>query len=183
MGKRGVEWADLPDTGSGRGIYSRLSDWFIKQEGAVSSYELIAREFKTVRDSSDHSKSGSPVTEDDLSHAIAMCRIDLENRYRTTLYNVRGKGYKVTTPDELALYTAKFVKRTILHADRTYRLIEIVDRKKIPGALRVVFLDTEGRIKNLSWKGKKFLKTFVSYLKTEEQKKLEGQPHGTRKEQ
>ena len=154
-------------------IHEQLSDWFVKEgDGVVMQYEIIARQLKKFRDHSPHPKAGLEVTQEDLSRAIARVRFDLETRHKTTLYNFRGIGYKVCNPDELALYTAKFFKRTILYADRTYRLVDIVDRHRIPAALKKVFLDNEGRIKSMSLKGKHFMKLFVEYLK--EQKKLEG---------
>ena len=156
--------------------YGRLGDWLMVESGREAwntvSYEKIAKEFKRLRDLTSSSKAGRPVTEEELRKVVSETRSYLESHHKTTLYNVRGQGYKIATPEEVALYTAKFFKRTILYADRTYRLVEIVDRKYIPSALRTVFCDNEGRIKSLSLKGKKFLGTFVSYLREEEKKKL-----------
>ncbi len=160
-------------------VYTRLADWIVQDSGpagsrdVVLSYELIARRFKSLRDSSDHPKANHPVREEELRRALSYVRYELETRYKNTLYNVRGKGYKLCTPEELALYTAKFYRRTILYANRTYRLAEIVDRRYIPAALRTVFCDTEGNVKQLSIKGRKFLTMFGAYLKSNEAKELE----------
>ncbi len=160
-------------------IARELSGWLVDQkEELVLSHELIAQELKKIRGNIIPWKSGKPVTQMELSHMIQVVRMVMEKVYKTTLYNVRGVGYKVANKEEVALYTAKFFKRTILYADRTYRLLEIVDRKKIPWAIRSVFMDNEGRIKNLSLKGKKFITMFVDHLKEEDKKEaIEHEKH------
>jgi hypothetical protein len=58
-----------------------------------------------------------------------------------------------------------------MYADRTYRLVDIVDRRRIPGALSKVFGDTEGKIKNLSGKSRAFALAFMKH--SEQQRMIE----------
>lgn len=142
-------------------MIERLCDWFYKQGNDVLSYELIAKQVKSAN-------GLGQVTQEKLSGIISRCRALMESRYGTTIINVPGLGYKLADPDELALHTAKWVKRTILYADRTYRLVDITDRRKIPGAIQKVFKDNEGRIKTLSTRGRKFVSEFVAYSKVKQ---------------
>lgn len=156
-----------------KSLFSKMSRWFISQNSHMSTHEQIAKQYKVVRDAGNYAKTNFPVTQDDYSSMIAHVRMDMELHHKTTLYNVKRLGYKTCDPDELALYTAKFVKRTILYADRTDRLARIVDRRRIPGALTTVFSDSQGRIKNLSVRGKRFVNVFVGYMKDERKKQIE----------
>lgn len=148
-------------------MIDELSDWMYGQQD-VMSYDQIAKKIKVF------GKLAS-VNQEKVGHVISRCRTVMELRYKTTLINIRGLGYKVATPDETALTTAKWVKRTIMYADRTYRLVDITDRKLIPNALKKVFMDSEGRIRTLSNRGKKFIEQFVVYSK---QKQLEDKTNG-----
>jgi len=146
-------------------FYQDLTLWFTKHSPKeVISYELIAKRIKDLRGYGN-------VTLMDVGSAVSICRIEMELRHETTIVNVRGSGYKIANPDELALATAKWMKRSIMYADRTYRLVDIVDRRKIPGAIKQVFLDNEGRIKTLSKRGQQFVGTFMDYLKEETKRK------------
>lgn len=145
-------------------VHEEMSDWFNKFDTTkVITREQIARKLGETRKKINGHKQN--VTQEDVLNMVSKCRVDLELRHRTTLVNVRGYGYKLANPDELAIQTAKWVKRTILYADRTYRLVDITDRRKIPGALKKVFCDNEGRIKTLSSRGKRFVESFVDYAK------------------
>ena len=161
-------------------LYQELSDWFIKQGQDLMSYELIAKKIKAIKREKQMPDRADPITLSDVAREVSRCRADLEIRYKTTLYNIKGVGYKITSPQELAMYTAKSFRRTIMSADRTYRLVDIVDRKFIPYAFAQVFSKTEGRIKGLSKHGKKFVETFGGYLK--EQKKIESEANSNGKE-
>lgn len=153
-------------------VYADLSDWFHEQDGNLVAYELIARQYRKLLNKYQHPNATRPVMKADLDRAISRSRMELESRYKTTLFNVRGQGYKVADANELALYTAKFIKRTIFYCDRTYRLVEITDKDRIPSALQQVFSDTGGRIKTLSLRGKKYVDTLLEYLKEKERKEL-----------
>lgn len=134
-----------------------LAEWMNKQSVTVP-YVTIAKKIKEL--------SGMPtVTQEKVGNAMSRCRTVLELQHNTTIVNVRGEGYKIANPEEVALTTAKWVKRTIMYADRTYRLVDIVDRKLIPGALKRVFTDSEGNIRTLSVRGKKFVESFTQYQK------------------
>lgn len=142
-----------------------FADWLSCQDGDVLSHQLLARKFKEISRLSE-------VTQEKIGDVVSRARVFLELKHSTTLINVRGVGYKIATANELAMTTAKWVKRTIMYADRTYRLVDITDRRLIPGALKKVFESSQGNIKTLSTRGKRFVTSFVEYSKT--QKKLEG---------
>jgi len=147
-----------------------LTDWFIKQGQDVMSRELIAKQIKVIKLDYNLPDANGAILERHLPSWIANVRFDMEERYRCTLYCVNGHGYKVASPRELAVYTAKFLRRTLTHADRTMRLANIVNRKQMPGAIREVFFDQTGKVKNFRKNGAKFMVQFSEFL-TEEIKK------------
>jgi DNA-binding winged helix-turn-helix (wHTH) protein len=130
--------------------------------GDVVSHAILAKKYKSLSDE-------KVITLERLSNIISRARVFMELKHGTTIINIRGRGYKLATPDELALQTAKWVKRTIMYADRTYRLVDITDRRKIPGALKAVFEDSQGRIKTLSTRGRKFIQSFTEYSNKQRQ--------------
>jgi hypothetical protein len=136
------------------------------RERSSLTHEEIAGVIQQAR------RNGQPVLSEQIHGAVCKARSYLELNYRVTIWNLRGYGFRVATPDELAMYTARSVRRTITMADRTVRLTDIVDRKRMPQALRIVFEDNKGRIKTLGFKGKKFMSTFIDYMKQEKVKQL-----------
>lgn len=148
-----------------------LTDWFIKQGQDVMSRELIAKEIKQIRLRYGLPDANGAVRERHLPSWIARVRDDMEHRYRCTLYCVAGMGYKVASPRELAIYTARFLRRTLTHADRTMRLAEIVDRKRMPAAIREVFFDQTGKVKKFRLQGAKFMSEFSGFLQEEIKKR------------
>lgn len=156
-----------------RPAYESLAEWFYGSKVELIPHRDIALQIKQVKKKDGISEWQEPVTQEELGRYVAQCRQYLESERKCTLWNVRNVGFRVATEDELAIYTAKWVRRTITSADRTTRLTDIVDRKRMPNALRKVFLDNEGRIRNLTVRGQKFMKTFVEYLAVEKKKMLE----------
>ena len=145
-----------------QGTIEEYADWMHgSMNGDVVSHEILARKYKDM--------TGQGVTLEKLSHIMSRARVFMELKHGTMIINVRNRGYKLATPRELALCTAKWVKRTIMYADRTYRLVDITDRKLIPGALRTVFEDSQGRIKTLSTRGRKFIQSFTEYSNKQRQ--------------
>jgi len=142
-------------------LISDLTDWFLSLGKDVADKKRIASKIKSLR--TLHLRDEKHITEEHVNRMVTEVRRWLELKHRTTIVNIRNVGYKIANPDELAITTAKWVKRSIMYADRTYRLVDIVDRKKIPNAIREVFGETEGKIKTLSTRGKKFVKAFVEY--------------------
>jgi len=153
--------------------HQELSDWFLKQGGDVMSPELIAREIKRIRVDHRLPDAASNILERHLPSWISRVRFDMEGRYKCTLYCVKGHGYKVASPRELAVYTARFLRRTLTHADRTMRLADIVDRKKMPAAIREVFFDQTGKVKSFRKNGAKFMMQFSGFLAEEIKKRRE----------
>jgi len=151
-------------------LCEELVEWFYKiPTNEVVSHDVIAKAIRDYRIALDLPDKGKAITQEVVNRTVSLVRRELELSKRTTLINVKNHGYKLATPKELALTTAKWVKRTIMYADRTYRLVDIVDRKLIPGAIKQVFTDSEGRIKSLSRHGKRFVESFVVYLDRQKQ--------------
>jgi len=147
--------------------YQDLTEWFYKQPVTrVLTYEMIGREMKRLRKKGD-------VTQTDVGKAVSMCRVEMELSKGTTIINVPRQGYKLATPKELAIHAMKSGKRTMHWADRTYRALEITNRKLIPEALKKVF--PEEKIRTLSVAGKKFISNFVEYSKKERKEISHGQ--------
>jgi len=158
--------------------YQDLTDWFIKIGLDLASYEVIGKKIKSIRTEHEVEDWNSPIMQKHLPSWIALCRADMEIRYRKTLFCVTGCGYKVASPRELAIYTARFLRRTLTHADRTMRLADIVDRKRMPSAIREVFYDQMGKGKRFRSQGTKFMLEFSGFLKEEKQKELGVETNG-----
>lgn len=141
-----------------------LTEWFYKfPVKDVISYELIGQQIKKLR-------GAGGVTQYDVASAVTSCRKELELRKKTTLINIRGVGYKLATPREVALYAARSASRTIRWADRTYRVMEITDRHLLPAAIRTVF--PEKNIRTLSRAGQKFVTGLVEFTKSQQRKEI-----------
>lgn len=146
-------------------VYETLAAWFINgRSGLGVSKEVIAVKLKSIRE--EAGAAGVVIRESQVATAIAEVRRILEARHALTLYRVaaaRGESrWKVASPAELADYTAKWVKRTVLYADRTYRLVDAVKGRKcerlLQDALRETFSDTSGKIKAVSETGRRYLR-------------------------
>lgn len=151
-------------------VIDDLTEWFYKLPlKEVVVHDVIAKKIRDLRIQHRTVDRAKAITNGDVQKAVTSVRKELELSRKTTLINIKNVGYKLANADELALTTAKWVKRTVMYADRTYRLVDIVDRKRIPGALRTVFGDTEGKIKTLSGKSRAFAKAFLTYADTQKQ--------------
>jgi len=147
-------------------IYQDLTDWFYRSKpNEVFEKSVIAKKIKQIRQEWEHPKSYDDVFQRDVNSWLARVREDMEIRYRKTLRYIPKLGWKVATPHETALITAKWIKRTIMHADRTGRLFEITDRRLIPGAIRQVAEQSNGKIRAVSAIGKRYVKSFLGYSK------------------
>lgn len=145
-----------------------LAVWFLSGDTlSARSLKSVAGMIKQIRVNRQMAKSNDPVTQEELGRWIAQARQYLELHKGHTLWNIRGVGYRVATKDELAVYTARSVRRTIVMADRTTRLLDIVDRNRMPAALRSVFVDEEGKIRHVGKTGRKYLTLFAQYVKGE----------------
>ena len=152
-------------------IIEDLTEWFYKLPlKEVVAHDVVARKIRDIRIANRTKDRAKAITNGDVNRHVTMVRKELELNKHTTLVNIKNVGYKLADKNELALTTAKWVKRTVMYADRTYRLVDIVDRKRIPGALRTVFSNSQGNIKTLSHKSRAFAQAFVTYA--DEQKQI-----------
>lgn len=151
-------------------IHEEIAEFLHSSEQRVVDHHTLADMIKAT-----HKNTNGrilDVTTEKLHSVITRARRYMESKYRCTIWNIRNVGFRITTPQELALFTAQSVRRTIQMADRTIRLTHIVDRKMMPQALQFVFADSEKKIKSLGRHGKRFMRTFVDYI--DEQKKIGG---------
>lgn len=114
-----------------------------------------------------------PTTQEQVHHAISKAREYLEINYRLTIWNDRGYGFKVASPDEYAMIDSQNIRKTFTCADRTNRMAPGVDRTRVRHALRLVFADSEKRVQTLSRSGKKYLAAFINLVKEEKAKQIE----------
>lgn len=143
----------------------------------VVTVDEIAKHIRDARINLKTRDRGEAITSEEVTRMVCSCRRELELSKKTTLINVRNRGYKLATPKELALYAAQSARRTIRWADRTWRVLEICDRKLLPNAIRSVF--PEAKIRLLSRTGQKFVTNLVQY--TKQQKRItEEKTNGTR---
>jgi DNA-binding winged helix-turn-helix (wHTH) protein len=155
-------------------IVEDMVDWFYGLPTTdVVSHDLVAKKIRDARITHKTKDVGKPITNGDVNRMVTMVRKELELGKRTTIINIRNHGYKLANPKELAMTTARWVKRSVMYADRTYRLVDITDRKMIPGALREVFGDTQNKVKALSTRGKRFVNSFVVYIENQKRKEIE----------
>ena len=156
-------------------LHEAIGEYLYKYRDSneVATHKELADIIKKFRNKNGRSGNGNVVTFEELHRYVSKAREYLELEYKCTIWNLRNLGFRVATPDELAMYTARSVRRTIMIADRTVRLTNIVDRRKMPYALQVTFKDNEQRIKTLGVRGKRFMSTFIDYLKQERVKLLE----------
>jgi len=149
-------------------ITSDMIDWFLAGQYDLRETKEIGIKLKEMRVL--HLKDHGQITKEMLSRSLSDVRKWLELKHRTTLINVPSVGYKVSTKKELAIFSAKQVKRTLMHVDRTYRVVEITPRKLLPSALKEVFEKQGKTIKLVSQGGRKYMQTMIEL---KQNKKLE----------
>ena len=67
----------------------------------------------------------------------------MEKKHGKTIYCMRGKGYKIASEEEKALYFAQSCKRTLASLDRAKTLHSITDKRYLPDAIKRVFKNDE----------------------------------------
>ncbi len=148
-----------------------IGEYFIKTKHRkdLVKHAEVAAGIKEYRKA--YNMNGSPVTQEQVHHTISKARAYLEVEYRVTIWNDRGYGFKVASPDEYAMIYSQNIRKTFTCADRTNRMTPGVDRTKVRHALRLVFADSEKRVQTLSKQGKKYLAAFVQLVKDENKEK------------
>ena len=144
-------------------MYVELGDWFNDHRGDVHSHEVIATRIRLIR--RNRTGENRPVTREQLGGWLLRVRKYLEVERGVTLWNIPKVGYKVASPTECALYSMLILRKVVRLADRTYRLADIVEHKRIPDAFKKVFLEAEGGVKTLSARGRNFLLTWEKMRK------------------
>ena len=152
-------------------VYEELANWFLSNRSDVVEKGVIASRLKRLLERNDLPEMR--ILESHANYAIAKVRTILELKHSVTLYRFAHAnlcGYKVASPSEMAEYTAKWVKRTVLYADRTFRLVDAIKAQKcehlLNHELHRVFDQTSGKIKQVSTTGKRYLKVVATLSKT-----------------
>lgn len=140
-------------------LHVALTDYFLKSGGKVLTYKAISEEMKAIKKSREDVSFGS------LYDAICKVRERLEVAHGLTLWNEKGVGYKLASPKQTALFGLRLVKRMVVLAGRTERIVPIIDRKYVPEAFEEVFGKAEGQLKQLHTNGKRFLKVWADNRK------------------
>lgn len=142
--------------------YTELASWMLKFKDAPATYQQIALKIRDVQRAHEREFNEDSIGYQALGSWISKARQYLEVHNSLTIINVRGVGYKIANPPETAVFAMKTVKRTVVLAERTKRLSEIVDRKYIPYAFKKVFQETEGGVQYLTRRARKFLEAFTN---------------------
>ena len=111
----------------------KFTGWFLER-GKKSPVAIIAcaKFLATIMPDRD-------ITESTVRNFICSARKVLENKKGMSIWNVSGKGYRIATENEKAIFLVRHAHKTIKHAERANRLYVITDRKLIPGAVEKVF--------------------------------------------
>ena len=151
-------------------LSAQFAKWIYEasKNGQVISKQAIAKQISRL-------KSGSTVTQGNVSSWIAKARFYCEQHLGCTLWNIPGEGWRVANSRETAVYYCKSVKKTIAWADRTLNLQAITDRREIPYAIKEVFCKAEGSIKTLSHHKKKYFEIWMNILKQQKEALPNGQ--------
>lgn len=148
-----------------RWFYSKTADLDGQPNGRVLSMDDCGAFLDRLRESRS--------TENDVRGTISKARRYLEKQKVCTIWNVRGRGWRITNKIEVAKTYGKSMSRTLAHVDRTLDLRSITEAKYIPYAMKEVTKSCEGKMQGL---GGEFRKRFVQALtltEKKEQKQLE----------
>lgn len=152
-------------------VFELLGDWFLKNTDKVLTASDIAQQLLSIR---VKLKLPTPdgITREYMHSVLTKSRQYLETpaRRSSIVFIPELNGYRCGNQDDLAMFTARWIKRTLHSADRTTRLTEIVDKDRMPGALKKVFVEMHPRIKSMAKNGGKFIETFKEFV---DQKRLE----------
>ena len=140
-------------------LHVALTDYFLKSGEKVRTYSEISEEMKSIKKSRENISFGS------LYDVICRVRERLETAHGVTLWNEHGLGYKLASPKQTALFGLRLVKRMVVLAGRTERIVPIIDRKYVPEAFEEVFGKAEGQLRQLHSNGKRFLKVWADNRK------------------
>lgn len=160
-------------------MHVELAEWFFSNQERVISNEEIVKKIKALKKKRPLKNGRDFVSREEFNRLLTQSRTVLETpARRCTIVWLRDQGYRCGDKNDLALYTAKWVKRTLHMADRTTRLANIVDRDRMPEALQKVFLENRPRIKELGTHGRRFIEAMTSYMKESKRKQLEANKNG-----
>ena len=83
---------------NGTTVCEELVEWFYKLPPMeVVSNDIIATQIRDARIKLKTNDRGKAITNEDVTRMICACRRELELRKKTTLINVRNRGYKIVT--------------------------------------------------------------------------------------
>ena len=150
---------------------SELADWFLVKGHRVMERGEIAGKLTKIL-------NRQPSLEE-YYRCICETRKVLERKHRSTLYNVKGVGYKLATKTEEARFAALCAHRTILLAERTRRLLAFVDKRLFVAEFRTMLVHAERGIESMYRYGRRMIEDWgkVTILKVEEEKENGSKRH------
>ena len=82
---------------------------------------------------------GLDITDRTVAGYVTHARRVLEQKKGMSIWNIKGKGWRIATENEKAIFLVKTTHRTLKNAERVQVLYGCTDRRLIPDALVQVF--------------------------------------------
>lgn len=151
-------------------LVDQFAKWLYKQtkDGGVIGYPGCASFLNRV-------SGRRTITDGDVSGFISRARPYCEKNLGCTIKWVQGNapGWRISTPEETAIYYGGWIKRSFAAIERTMILKQIVDPKHIDLSIKEVLRQVEGRLEKLSPVRRRFTEQWLDYIKEERKKQLE----------
>lgn len=139
--------------------YEEFGEWIFKQGNKdVISHDDLADEIWAIRKRSMrfNGKAVPKTSRDVLASYIAGARIYLRRTRQVVVWNVQGKGWRIGTDHECAVYGLSWLRRLISTAETTREYATIIKAGEIDRAIRVVFPDAKDGIAAMLKKSREF---------------------------
>lgn len=145
-------------------IAEEIGDWMYHRGrgGRVFSDEEIAKQIKLFRIRHKLNQANDAVRRKDVVAFIPRMRMYLEVEHKVTVVRERGRGYKIASPQEAAVFAMQTARTTTRWVERSVRLIDIVDVKYLPRAYNKVFGALETTNRTYVRRTRRFIETCVS---------------------
>lgn len=136
-------------------LKEKLANWFINQKDTVT-YKQIAEAISFI-------KKIEWVNAEQVRAAVCDCRPVVETLYCKTIINVKGYGYRISTPAELAMYTCGWISRTASYLERSSKLMNITDPRALPPELKGKYIKLNKSFDSIDFAD--FKKSYRNYIK------------------
>lgn len=139
--------------------YEEFGEWIFQQGTKdVISHDDLADQIYSIRKRTlrFNGQAVPKTTKDTLASWIAGARIYLRRTRQVVVWNVQGKGWRIGTDHECAVYGLSWLRRLISTAETTKEYASIIKRGEIDRAIRVVFPNAEDGIAQMLRKSREF---------------------------